>query len=153
MDSDLSGLLERWVALGWLRPLDDAFAKFLKAEEPDTPQVVLLMAVLASHQLGEGHICLDLEALLSEPEKTLSLPPEQSNIEERSAPSPRILKTVSLSHLLNCLEASPLVSSGQGDTPLVLSSGLLYLRRYWEYTQIVAQSILKRLSHELSLPD
>jgi len=153
MDSDLSGLLKTWVALGWLRPLDDAFAKFLKTEQPDTPQLVLLMAALASHQLGEGHIGLDLEALLSEPEKTLSLPPERPNVEESSAPSPRILKTVSLSRLLNYLEASPLVSSGPGNTPLVLSSGLLYLRRYWEYTQIVARSILGRLSHELSLPD
>jgi exodeoxyribonuclease V alpha subunit len=153
MDSDLSGLLETWVALGWLRPLDDAFAKFLKAEQPDTPQVVLLMAALASHQLGRGHIGLDLEALLLEPEKTLSLPPERPDVEESAAPSPRILKTVSLSRLLNCLEASPLVSSGPGNTPLVLSSGLLYLRRYWEYTQIVAQSIAGRLSRKFSLPD
>ncbi len=153
MDSDLSGLLKTWVALGWLRPLDGAFAEFLKTQQPDTPQPVLLMAALASHQLGRGHIGLDLEALLLEPEKTLSLPPERAKVEENSAPSPRILKTVSPSRLLNHLEASPLVSSGPGNTPLVLNSGLLYLRRYWEYTQIVAQSIVGRLSRKFSLPD
>jgi len=62
-------VLEAWVDVGWLRPLDGAFAEFLKAQQPDTPEPVLLVAALASHQLGRGHICLDLDALLSEPEK------------------------------------------------------------------------------------
>jgi len=153
IDCDLSGLLKAWIALGWLRSLDAAFAEFLKNQQPDTSDLTLLMAALASHQLGKGHIGLDLEMLLLEPEKTLSLPPERPSIEESSVPSPNILKSISFSRLLNELEASPLISSGSGNTPLVLSSGLLYLRRYWEYTQMVARNILNRLSYQLSTPD
>ena len=149
---DLSGLLETWISLGWLRPLDGGFADFLKTEKPDTPEVVLLMATLVSHQLGRGHICLDLETLISTPEEALSLPPEDSAGKEMPAQPPNILKTVSLSRLVIQLEASPLVASGPGNTPLVLCSGLLYLRRYWEYTQIVARHILERLSHEFPVP-
>ena len=149
---DLSGLLKNWVAVGWLRPLDGAFAEFLKAEAPDTPELVLLVAALASHQLGRGHICLDLDALLSEPEKTLSLPPEDPAGAQVSVQPPNILGNIPLSHLVNHLKASPLVSPGPGNSPLVVISGLLYLRRYWEYTQTIARHILKRLSHELPIP-
>ncbi len=147
MTSDWSGLIGTWVAMGCLKPLDGAFAEFLKTQQPDTPEMVLLMAALTSYQLGKGHICLDLEALFSDPEKTLSVPTEDS-----AGGIAHIRRTGSLSHLLQDLEASPLVSPGHGNTPLVLSSGLLYLRRYWEYTQSVAQHILKRLSHEFSVP-
>ena len=139
--------------MGWLRPLDGAFAEFLSAQAPDTPEPVLLMAALVSHQLGRGHICLDLEALLSAPEKTLSLPPEDVAVGQIPAQHPDILKTVSLSHLAIQLEASPLVASGPGNTPLVWCSGLLYLRRYWEYTQTVARHIQKRFSHAFPVPD
>ena len=153
INSDLSGLLKTWVAVGWLRPLDGAFAEFLKTQQPDTPEPVLLMAALASHQLGRGHICLDLDALLSEPEKTLSLPPEDTTGARISVQPPNILGNIPLSHLVNHLKASPLVSPGPGNSPLVMSSGLLYLRRYWEYTQTIARHILKRLSHEFPIPD
>jgi len=153
MSPDLSGLLKTWVAVGWLRPLDGAFAEFLKARQPDTPEPVLLMAALASYQLGRGHICLDLDALLSEPEKTLSLPPEDPTGAQMSAQPPNILGNIPHSHLVNHLKASPLVSPGPGNSPLVMSSGLLYLRRYWEYAQTIARHILKRLSHESPIPD
>ncbi|MBW2707942.1 MAG: exodeoxyribonuclease V subunit alpha [Deltaproteobacteria bacterium] len=153
MPPDVSGLLDAWVAVGWLRPLDGAFAEFLKSQAPETPDLVLLMAALTSYQLGRGHICLDLDALLSDPEKTLSWPPEDPTGAEISVQPPNILKTISLSHLVNHLEVSPLVSSGPGNSPLVLGAGLLYLRRYWEYTQTVAQHILNRLPHEFPIPD
>ena len=52
--SDLLGLLETWIDAGWLRPLDGAFAEFLRARQPDTPETVLFMAALVSHQLGRG---------------------------------------------------------------------------------------------------
>ncbi|MCP4577064.1 MAG: exodeoxyribonuclease V subunit alpha [Deltaproteobacteria bacterium] len=153
INPDLSGLLEAWVSTGWLRPLDGGFAEFLKSQAPDTPEPVLLMAALVSHQLGRGHICLNLEALLRAPEKTLSLPPEDSTVGQIPAHHPNILKTIPLPHLANTMEASPLVTSGPGNTPLVLCSGLLYLRRYWEYTQKLARHIRKRLSHTFPVPD
>ena len=146
-------MLGNWVDVGWLRPLDGTFAKFLKTLHPDTPGMALLMAALASHQLGRGHICLDLEALILEPEKTLSLPPETPAKEPLRAEPPAALKEISLPDLLNHLETAPFVSPGLGNTPLVLSSGLLYLRRYWEYTQVVGQQILRRLNFTFPAPD
>ena len=69
-------LLARWAERDWLRPLDVAFADFLWREVPDAPPLLILAAALASHQLGRGHACLDLEATLQDPTFALSLPPE-----------------------------------------------------------------------------
>ncbi len=57
-----------WVESGWIRSLDLAFVRFLKAQQPKISDGVLLAAVLASHQLGRGHICLDLRAALADPD-------------------------------------------------------------------------------------
>ena len=59
-------LLDDWLANGWLRALDRAFAGFLLEQAPETSPAVLLAAALVSHQLGHGHVCLDLAATLSE---------------------------------------------------------------------------------------
>lgn len=57
---DLLLLLTRWVERGWLRALDNAFVAFLHELAPDDDPLVLLAAALTSHQLGHGHVCLDL---------------------------------------------------------------------------------------------
>ena len=59
--------LAEWVACGWLREVDAAFARFLASEAPDAHALLLLAAALASHQLGRGHACLDLQATLANP--------------------------------------------------------------------------------------
>ena len=82
-----------------------------------------LMAALASHQLGRGHICLDLEALILEPEKTLSLPPETAAKEPLCAEPPAILKDIALPDLLNQLETAPFVSSGPATPPWYFHQG------------------------------
>ena len=153
INPDFQKLLKNWVAVGWLRPLDGAFAEFLETLHPNTPGMALLMAALASHQLGRGHICLDLETLILDPEKTLSLPPETAANEPLSVEPPAVLKDIALPDLLDQLETASFVSPGPGSTPLVLSSGLLYLRRYWEYTQVVGQNILGRLKLAFPVPD
>ena len=73
---DLLLLLTRWVERGWLRALDKAFVAFLHELAPDDDPLVLLAAALTSHQLGHGHVCLDLFETLKEPDFALSLPPE-----------------------------------------------------------------------------
>ncbi|MFZ9260785.1 MAG: hypothetical protein ACO23G_10145, partial [Limnohabitans sp.] len=76
LDSPLSliTLLDQWVIRGWLRELDVALVRFLHEEVPDAPCVVLLAAALASHQLGRGHVCLDLRRTLEQPAETLAIP-------------------------------------------------------------------------------
>lgn len=72
--ADFFDLLEAWTARGWLRPIDKAFVIFLNRQDPSASSVMLLGAALASHQLGRGHICLDVASALADPNGTLSLP-------------------------------------------------------------------------------
>ncbi|RMU25416.1 Exodeoxyribonuclease V subunit alpha, partial [Pseudomonas avellanae] len=65
---DLLMLLERWVERGWLRALDRAFVAFLSDLDPQADPLVLVAAALTSHQLGHGHVCLDLYETLKEPD-------------------------------------------------------------------------------------
>ena len=64
---DLLRQLDLWVARGWLRALDRAFVAFLVELQPQADPRVLLAAALTSHQLGHGHVCLDLEATSARP--------------------------------------------------------------------------------------
>jgi exodeoxyribonuclease V alpha subunit len=52
----------------------------------------------------------------------------------------------SASRSRNFRQAAP-VGSGDKFTPLVLESGRLYLRRYWEYEQQLARAILHRAAN------
>ncbi|NWD86697.1 exodeoxyribonuclease V subunit alpha, partial [Pseudomonas sp. K5002] len=74
--ADLVQLLDLWVQRGWLRALDKAFVGFLHELDPQADPLVLLAAALTSHQLGHGHVCLDLFETLKAPDFALSLPPE-----------------------------------------------------------------------------
>jgi exodeoxyribonuclease V alpha subunit len=140
-------VLGDWVERGWIRSLDLALARFLKEQQSNVSDGVLLAAALASHQLGRGHICLDLRAALADPDAALSLPPEGD--ETQSSKPLELLSGMILETWEQNLSASSLVAAGAGNTPLVLSSGRLYLRRYWQYTQQVAQGILQRIAKPL----
>ena len=148
---NLFRVLGEWVERGWIRSLDLAFVRFLKEQQPKVSDGVLLAAALASHQLGRGHICLDLRAALADPDGALSLPPEGD--ETQSGKPLELLSGMSLETWEQSLSESSLVATGTGNTPLVLSSGRLYLRRYWQYTQQVAQGILQRIANPLFSPD
>ena len=150
---DLLALIDSWVRLGWLRPLDRAFMRFLDELAPASEPLLLLAAALTSHQLGRGHVCLDLEATLAMPDEALSLPPEGDRTQPLPPLPSEILHGQTLGRWQQALCASPLVSAGTGDTPLVLSGGRLYLRRYWRYEQQVAQAIAQRLALPHALPE
>ncbi len=140
-------VLGDWVEWGWIRALDLSLVRFLKEQQSNVSDVVLLAAALASHQLGRGHICLDLRAALADPDAALSLPPEGD--ETQFSKPLELLSGMTLETWEQSLSASSLVAAGSGNTPLVLSSGRLYLRRYWQYTQQVAQDILQRIAKPL----
>lgn len=151
--------LDLWVRRGWLRPLDRAFAGFLREREPGASPLLLLAGALASHQLGQGHVCLDLAATLDEPDFALSLPPEGEQAGETRLPS-QVLAGVDLANWQAALSASALVEQHAGGSspahasrPLLLHAGRLYLRRYWDYEQSVARIIRQRLAEPLALPD
>jgi exodeoxyribonuclease V alpha subunit len=136
-------LLARWAERDWLRALDVAFADFLRREVPDASPWLILAAALASHQLGRGHACLDLEATLKDPTFALSLPPEGADTAQTDAPPhpAEVLDGLTLRAWQAALAHPDLVGGGVGDTPLVLVGPRLYLRRYWRYEQAVRAGI------------
>jgi exodeoxyribonuclease V alpha subunit len=148
------GVLDRWVERGWLRALDAGFARFLWTEQPDASPLLLLAAALASHQLGRGHVCLDLQATLDDPAFALSLPPDGPQIQtaaEPPQPPTEVLAGVDLARWLKALDEPALVGTNAGNTPLVLVGTRLYLRRYWQYEQDVRAGIERRLAESSGL--
>ena len=154
--AELLTLCERWVARGWLRDLDRALVRFLATEAADAPALLLLAAALASHQLGRGHVCLDLNATLNAPDFALSLPPEGDDLSDPPPLPSDVLATLTLSEWQAALHHPLLTSEGPGNTPLVVvtthsgagdkSHTRLYLRRYWQYEQTLHQQIATRLA-------
>ncbi|MBL8367240.1 MAG: exodeoxyribonuclease V subunit alpha [Candidatus Accumulibacter sp.] len=156
-------LLAGWAERQWLRRLDVAFAAFLWREVPDAPPFLILAAALASHQLGRGHVCLDLQATLKAPAFALSLPPEgagagSSAVDALDPPAlpAEVFAGLTLSQWQQALAQPLLVGAGAGNTPLLCVGARLYLRRYWQYEQDVRGAIERRLAMttrlQLALP-
>ena len=150
--ADVLDLIHTWTARGWLRPIDRAFVMFLLRKDPSPSSLVLLGAALASHQLGRGHICLDIGNALADPDGTLSLPPEGERGEDMPAKPSRILCDLASAVWTDNLAGSALVGKDTETTPLVLQGERLYLRRYWQYTRQVAREILDRAKQTLPVP-
>ncbi|HDZ45395.1 MAG TPA: exodeoxyribonuclease V subunit alpha [Halomonas sp.] len=142
-------LCERWVSRGWLRDLDLALVRFLDRETQNAPPLLLLGAALASHQLGRGHVCLDIAATLEAPDFALSLPPEGDDLNDPPPLPSHVLATLTLIEWQAALNHPTLISDGPGNTPLVVShsdnTSKLYLRRYWQFEQTLHQEIANRL--------
>lgn len=151
---DLLALLDRWAERGWLRELDRAFAAFLAREAPQADPLLVLAAALASHQLGRGHVCLDLRATLADASFVLSLPPDDEWNEpgERPQLPSLFLAGLDLPRWQAALRHPLLVGEGPGATPLVLAGVRLYLRRYWQYERDVRAAIGRRLARASTLP-
>ncbi|CAK0762303.1 RecBCD enzyme subunit RecD [Gammaproteobacteria bacterium] len=162
-NEELIGIIDAWVARGWLRELDRAFLRFLWKLDPNVDSLFLLAATLASHQLGRGHICLDLEATLEAPDEILSLPPEGevagfwggplSTSSSMVVQPSSVLIGISLTAWRQSIKNSRLVAAGAGNSPLVLVDSRLYLRRYWEYEQRIATALRDRLNHPVPVPE
>ena len=148
--AELFALLSTWSERGWLRELDRALAQLFAELDPQTSPLLLLGAALASHQLGQGHVCLDLAATLANPDFTLSLPPEGEDAEEAMILPSQVLAGLSLESWLAACAGSLLLES-EG-APLVLSGACLYMRRYWNYERQVAGDIARRLQANAAAP-
>ncbi len=156
---DLLLLLERWFERGWVRALDKAFVAFLHELDPEGDPLVLLAAALTSHQLGHGHVCLDLFETLSEPDFALSLPPE-GDVQSGALLLPsQLLVALDGDAWCQALQSSPLVAQADdpsldtGQRPLVLSGRRLYLRRYWSYERRIDSALRLRLAEQEATPD
>ncbi|MCG8998793.1 exodeoxyribonuclease V subunit alpha [Laribacter hongkongensis] len=147
----LFAVLDTLVGTRRLRPLDRALARFLAGHVPDTPPAVLLAAVLASHQLGRGHPALDLAAVHADPAATLGWANDGDTPDLTALP----VFAGPLSGWLAQLESAACIDRPPTDNgaPLVLAGHNLYLRRYWQCEETVAEAIRTRLPQRLAVPD
>lgn len=148
--------LERWVRLGWMRPIEEAFVQLLGELEPEANEEALLIAALASHQFGQGHIGLSLEHALSDPRGVLRLPPEpdpESNAEQlaeheaAAASLQERLASLSLEAAHRATAGSKVFDAGEGAAPLVHHGRLVYLRRSWRAEGDIARWVAARSGH------
>lgn len=144
---DLMGQLQNWQEAGWIRQLDVALAKFVQ-QQSGANELVTLAAALLSHQVGRGHVCMDMKALLEKPEQILGLPPEhyqglESKEEEPLMPS-LLLDAVDLDSWRQQLMQSSAVL--HENAPLVLEGSYLYLRRYWQHESFIINDLTRRMA-------
>lgn len=166
----LPDLMDQWVAAGWLRRVDRALGRWLMAQSPSTDSRVILAAVLASHQAGQGHVCLDLAACLNEPDTVLKMPPQAGFIAwETDMPTrpSQVLAGWTLADWTTALAAGndlvddlTCVTPDNDDDsilpnvpPFVLDVGRLYLRRYWQQERAIAAQVLQRVAEVRAQPD
>ncbi len=150
---ELIALLATWSERGWLRELDFALAQFFAELDPAASPLLILGAALASHQLGKGHVCLDLGATLADPDFALSLPPEGESAEQATLLPSQVLAGLTLKDwLASCMGSELLQNREHAVAPLVLEGSCLYLRRYWDYERRVAAHITERLRAVSDIP-
>lgn len=147
-------LLEQWVVNGWLRAIDLAFARFVaeSASDKTAPPVAVFLAALTSYQSGRGHVCLALDQLLADPDSALGFVMEQHSHRARDVVSPAVvMQALSLTGVQTALAQTDFVVSGTGNTPLVLEGSCLYLRRYWQYEQVIRARLQDFLQQTIDL--
>lgn len=127
----LAELLER----GALRPIDAQFAWAVGRIAGEERADVLLAAALASRWVGEGHVHLDLAALIEEP---LVADDETVAVEPGAWPA--------VGPWLDKLRASPLVAAPDSSEPrpLVLAGTRLYLWRYFRHQRRLWELLERR---------
>ncbi len=149
-------LLREWRRRHWIRPLDLAFSSFLFKECPEAPPLLILSSALLSHQLGRGHVCLDLKATLLNPSEVLHIPP-MTEMLGINPPFEQVLdillKGLTADLWAKRLQHQTLLGAGAGSTPLVLDRGRLYFRRYWAYEKGVRRAIDERLGRFIGHSD
>ncbi|MDV6316579.1 exodeoxyribonuclease V subunit alpha [Idiomarina sp. HP20-50] len=135
--------LSQWRDAGWVRSIDLAFVEFLQ-QAGESQNAVLLAALCASHQAGRGHTHIDMQALQSEPEMVLNLPPENRYSPDCATPG-QLFREFG-ERMLEALSHSTCVDTdGAGNHPLVLNGGKLYLRRYWQYETFIERDLQARM--------
>jgi exodeoxyribonuclease V alpha subunit len=117
---------------GVLQPIDVEFARTMLDLTGETRPEVGLALALASRAPQNGHVCLGLADVPG----TIRVEGRDSSWTSRLPPS---------EDWCRLLTASPLVSPPDvADTPLVLDGDRLYLRRFWDYQQALAEDLTRR---------
>lgn len=159
--------LGNWVDSGALRSLDLALTRFIHQQQPQSPAVLLAIA-LVSERNGHGHVCLDLNAALQDPGSLAGAGSGWQSGQESAVASELagllgalgsegwLAELATSSAVCNLLQANSDLPAEHHSRPLVLAGStaqpLLYLRRYWHYEQQIRAAISQRLAHHHPLP-
>lgn len=110
---------------------DFHFARFIcKLCNTENPNL-FLAAALATQALRDGHVCCNLQ--------------EHAGAQFQTASGPVTLPECN--QLIEELSDFPVIGTPGQYCPLILENTRLYLYRYWNYEQNLAQSILRRTGH------
>ncbi|MCK8514969.1 exodeoxyribonuclease V subunit alpha [Methylonatrum kenyense] len=136
--------LQTWLTDGWLRATDLALAALLAEDGGEQDETVLLLAALVSHQVGGGHVRLDLRAAIDNP---ASLWPDLRNRTSDTETPLDWLASLDLDEVCSRLQQSAVVDEAEtdGTAPLVLAGSQLYLRRYWANERLIDEALDARL--------
>lgn len=119
-------------AAGRITDLDHQFTRFLARKADESAPDVLLAVCLASHWTGNGNVCVSLPALAGEP-----------LFETGDEPEPLI--GPALGDWRKALRRSTLIGRPGEFRPLILDrANRLYLYRYWDYEQRLAEALRSR---------
>lgn len=117
---------------GAIDDIDAHFAETLGRLTDTTHPFALLGAAIASHAVGQGHVCADLGAIVQEL-------PFGANGEE----VPGFLWPL-LDEWIEALRDAPFVSDIPASMPLILEGQRLYMARYFAYERMLARTLLSR---------
>ena len=161
--SELNPLIQPLIdlqAVGQIRSIDLALARYIAEEADETDLDVLLAIALTSERNGHGDVCLDLMTQVQslewikhpdfQPlnEWLVSLKALSGNEWWQKLSQSKAFATSSLDSIEpSVLSNTPLVLAGSADRPR------LYLRRYWHYEERVKQAIQQRLALVEGLSD
>ncbi|WP_132998627.1 exodeoxyribonuclease V subunit alpha [Luteimonas arsenica] len=123
-------LLQALAKAGALRTLDHALAQSLKRLDPETPELVLAAAALASLAVASGHAGFDPTG----PQRLVEAPIDW--------PTPEAWREA-LESSSWVARPDTAVDESAADAPLVYEHGLVYLRRYREYERRLAVDLCR----------
>ncbi len=124
-------------SLGQIRPIDYLFAEFVAERGGVSSDLMVLTASLLSLSNGQGDVCLELEDWAGR---------EAFAASEDPFLSPRAMPP--LNEWLQALEQCPWVGHPGDTQPMILEGQRLYLGKYWQFEQGVAEQLLSRLQQD-----
>ncbi len=127
-------------ALGQLRAIDYLFAEFVAERGGGNSDMMALTASVLSLSNGQGDVCLELDGIAG---KEVFPGSDELELGARHMPS--------LDEWMSELEQCPWVGSPGDIQPMVLDGLRLYLGKYWQFEQGVADQLLRRLSQSVEV--
>ncbi len=129
--------LKHLLSQNLIRPLDYYFACFVSQKKQN--DIVALMAAIVSHKNGQGDVCINLRDFA---EKELLLNGVASGIH-----------VAAFDKLVQALQNHPRVKTAAFPSPLILDGKRLYLGKYWQYEQMLANNIQQRLEQRVEFDE